>query len=258
MQKISIVNHKGGVAKTTTAVNLSATLAERGHRVLLIDLDPQASASLWLEIRSKGQELLEGLLQKKNISGLVQSTKSGIDLIHSGVAFSAFETEAAKLANSETILQEAVESLPKEWDFVFMDCPPSLGLTSINALAASTQVLVPVAAQVLSLEPLARLLDTMWQVREKLNPGLQLNGLFATRVDKRASHSSEVLRLLRQQFSENVYNVCVRENVKVAESAGYQKTIVEYAPASKGAEDYRLLAQEFESRLEKNLAKETT
>lgn len=257
MQIISITNHKGGVAKTTTAVNLSAALVERGRRVLLVDLDPQASASLWLGVRSKGTDLLDSLNGKKRLGSLVQTTRSGIDLVPCGVQFSNFERECANEPGAESLLRTSLDSLPDTWDYVFLDCPPSLGMISINAMVGTDRVLVPVAAQVLSLEPLARLMNTMWEVREKFRPELKLSGLFATRVDQRSSHGSEVLQLLRQQFAENVYNVSISENVKLAEAAGFQKTIMEYAPASKGAQDYRLLCEEFEERLVKDLAKET-
>jgi len=253
---ISVVNHKGGVAKTTTAVNLSAALVEQGRSVLLIDLDPQASASLWFGVRTKGQTVLKAMLEGKGLGDLVQQTLSGVDLVPSGPAFASFEKLGPKQPRSETLLRTALQGLPEKWQYVFLDCPPSLNLASVNALVAARRVLVPVTAQVLSLEPLARLLDTMWQVRERLNPDLQLNGMFASRLDSRTAHGPEVLKLLREQFGNNVYNVSIRENVNLAEAAGFQKPITQYAPSSNGAEDYRSLAKEFESRLKRELAKE--
>ncbi|MCZ6793398.1 MAG: ParA family protein [Planctomycetota bacterium] len=256
MQVISVVNHKGGAAKTTTCVNLAAALVELNRRVLVIDLDPQASASLWLGVRTKGQEFLKAVMEGKDLDKLVQETSSGLHLVPCGPAFASFEKLAANQKGSEMYLKQAMSTLPDSWDYAFLDCPPSLNLTSVNALVASTRALAPVTAQVLSLEPLARLLDTMWQVRESLNPELQFNGMFATRVDNRTAHGPEVVRLLREQFGDNVYSISIRENVQLAEAAGFQKPVNQYAPSSNGAEDYRALAKEFEHRLKKELAKQ--
>lgn len=256
MQVISVVNHKGGAAKTTTAVNLSAALSESGRKVLVVDLDPQASASLWLGVRSKGQEFLESLMKGKGVGGLATGTKAGIDLVPSGPAMASFEKLAADEDGAEGLLRNALAPLPESWDYVFLDCPPSLNLICVNALVASSRALVPVTAQVLSLEPLARLMDTMWKIRERLNPDLQLNGMFAARVDHRTAHGPEVVKLLRGQFGTNVYRATICENVELAEAAGFQQPVTTYAPESAGAKDYRALAKEFEKRLETELAKE--
>lgn len=252
---ISVVNHKGGAAKTTTAVNLAAALAEGGARVLIVDLDPQASASLWLGVRATGEEFLKALLEGSGFAKLVRGTAAGLDLIPCGPAFASFE-RAASGPDSEKLLLKTLEELPDRWDYLFLDCPPSLNLTSVNALVASPLALVPVAAQVLSLEPLARLLETMGQIRDRLNPDLQLNGIFASRVDHRTAHGPEILRILREQFGEAIYDASIRENVNVAEAAGFNKPVTQYAPSSNGAEDYRTLAREFQKRLEKQLAQE--
>lgn len=255
MQVIAVVNHKGGAAKTTTAVNLSSALAARKRRVLVIDLDPQASASLWLGERVKGERFLDSVVTGEGLHELVRPTASHVDLISSGPAFASFEKIAAGGEGCERLLRRALDDLPHSWDYVLLDSPPSLGLTTVNTLVAADHALVPVVAQVLSIEPLARLLDTMWRVRETLQPALQLLGIFACRVDHRTNHSREVIRLLERQFAPNLLQTAIRENVHVAEAAGYQKPVITYAPRSNGARDYIALAEEVESRLDERLEK---
>ena len=250
MHVIAVINHKGGVAKTTTSVNLAAALAEAGRRILLVDLDAQASSSLWLGHRTNGLKFLQALVEGEGFAGLVQATQAGFDLVPTGPAFASFEKVVGNDAEAQTRLRNALAGLPEDrWDYILIDCPPSLNLSSINALVAATNAIVPVTAKALSLEPLVRLLDTMWQVRERLNPQLELTGMFASQLDQRNAHGAEVLKLLRQQFGEFVYTAFVRENVHLAEAAGFHKPVTQYAPTSNGAEDYRALAREFEERM---------
>lgn len=252
MQIISVVNHKGGVAKTTTCVNLTAALAERERRVLLIDFDPQASASVWLGHRTNGLKFLQALVEGDGFGSLARETEAGVDIIPTGPAFASFEKVVGNETDAQTRLRNVLGTLREDrWDYVFIDCPPSLNLASINALVAATSALVPVTAKVLSLEPLIRLLDTMWQVRDRLNPQLELSGMFASQLDQRSAHGTEVLKLLRKQFGDHVYDTFIRENVNLAEAAGFHQPVTRYAPSSNGAEDYRALAREFEERLEK-------
>ncbi len=250
MKTIAVVNHKGGVAKTTTTVNLAAALSERNRRVLVVDLDPQASASVWLGVRSTGQPLLESILTGKGFDELVQETESCLDLIPAGAAVASLEKLGVARKGSEQLLKIALDQLPLKWDYVFLDCPPSLNLTTVGALVAASHALVPVVAQVLSLDPLARLLNTMWQIRGRFNAKLQLNGMFASRVT-RTAHAEEVVKMLRAQFGEMVYKVVIRENTQLAECPGFQKPITQHDPRSHGAEDYRALAREFETRIKR-------
>ncbi|MFQ5694660.1 MAG: ParA family protein [Terriglobia bacterium] len=254
---MAIVNHQGGSAKTTTAVCLATALVEREHRVLLVDLDPQGRASAWLGIRTSGRALLEALVEHGDLAAVAHPTEAGVDLVPCGLAFAGLERVAAGEPGAETLLRHAMTRLPPgRWDFAFCDCPPSLNLASVNALVAAQAVLVPLTAHVLSMEPLARLLETLKRVRERLNPGLRLSGLVACRVDHRTNHGPEVVTLLRERFGTNVYNVSVRENVRLAEAPGFRKPITLYAPHSSGAVDYRQLANEFEQR-EKTHAEKT-
>lgn len=248
MLNVAIVNQKGGSAKTTTAVSLAAALAERKRKVLLIDLDPQGSASAWCGVRSTGREFLEHLLERTDISSLIQPAAFPIDVIGCGLSFAGLERAAAGEPGAETLLREALSRLPSDWDYVLFDCPPSLNVASINALVSAHGALVPVEAHVLSLEPLARLVDTVQRVQDRLNKELRLLGIVACRVDHRTNHGPEVVRLLRERFGDKVYNVSIRENVRIAEAPGFRQSIIMYDPQGRGAKDYRELANELEQR----------
>jgi chromosome partitioning protein len=248
MLNVAIVNQKGGSAKTTTAVSLAAALAERQRRVLLVDLDPQGSASAWCGVKTSGREFLETLVDRGEIGSLVQRTSIPFDVIGCGLSFAGLERTVAGEPGAETLLREAISRLPAAWDYILFDCPPSLNVASVNALVAAHGALVPVEAHVLSLEPLARLIDTVQRVQERLNKELRLLGIVACRVDNRTNHGPEVLRLLRERFGDKVYNVSIRENVRVAEAPGFKQPITIYDPQGRGAVDYRQLAAELEQR----------
>ncbi len=257
MLNVAIVNQKGGSAKTTTAVCLAAALVERGRKVLLVDLDPQGSASAWCGVKVSGREFLEALLDRTDLGPLVQPSPTRIDLIPCGLSFAGLERVVAGEPGAETLLREAVSGMSELWDYVLYDCPPSLNVASINALVAADVALVPVEAHVLSLEPLARLLDTVERVRQRLNARLRVSGIVACRVDNRTNHGPEVLKLLREKFGSNVYNVSIRENIRLAEAPGFKQPITQYDPHGRGADDYRQLAAEFDQREGRNGPEET-
>ena len=165
-----------------------------------------------------------------------------------GVQFASFDRVAATEPGVETLLRQAVDRLSDRWDHVLIDCPPTLALGSISALVASHRALIPVVTQSLSIEPLARLLKTIQRVRERLNPDISVAGLVGCRLDRRANHGPQILNRLRERFASKVYNGSISESVRVAECAGFSKTIIEYDPEGRGAEEYRALAQEFEER----------
>jgi chromosome partitioning protein len=249
VQTVAIVNHKGGVGKTTTAVCLSGALVEQGKRVLLIDLDPQASASKWLEVNDSGRALLDTLIDDGDLMPLVYQTTSGIDLIPCGVQFAAFERDAGAEPGGEFFLRQAVKRLPDDaWDFVLLDCPPSLNLTSVSALVASDFMLVPVEAKIMTLEPLTRLFQTADGVIKRLNKELRLAGIVICQADLRTNHARDVIDALRKKFGSDVYDAIIRENTLLAEAVGFRKPITLYDPKSSGAQDYRKLAVEFENR----------
>jgi len=242
---IAITNQKGGSGKTTTAVNLAAALGELGKKVLVVDLDPQASASSWLGIHDGGRGLLDVFTDNGNLSDIICNTDvPGLDLAPSSSWLLGVEKALVGEVGAELVLKKALERLPGEWDFIFIDCPPSLGILSVNALAGSREVIVPVMAHVMALAGLAKLLETVEVIKERLNPVLAVTGILACRVDARTRHALEVLEELRRRFKGTVYKTTIPENVRVAESFSFAKPITQYDSRSSGAEAFRSLARE--------------
>jgi len=242
---IAVVNQKGGSGKTTTTVNLAAALGERGKKVLVVDLDPQASASLWLGIRDGGQGLLDALTGNGNLADLVVNVHNGnVSIIPSSSWLVGAEKALAAEVGAETILRKKLAALPDSWDYLLLDCPPSLGVLTVNALAAAQEVLVPVEAHVMALQGLAALLRTVDVVQDRLNPGLKVSGIVACRVDGRTRHALDVVEKIRERFGDLVFQTAIRENVRVAEAYSFAKPITDYDPRSAGAEDHRALASE--------------
>ena len=250
MRTLAIANQKGGSAKTTTAVNLAAALGERGCRVLLLDLDPQASASHWYGITDAGRGLLDVLVGHGTLAALVQPTRTaGVEIVPASTWLVGVEKALAGEIGAETLLRRHLETLPADrWAYVVVDCPPTLGLLTVNALAAVQTVLVPVEAHVMALQGLAQLLQTVEVVQARLNPALTIAGLLACRVHARTRHAQEVVEELRRRFGDLVYHVVIRDNVRLAECPSFGCPITNYAPRSPGAEDYRALAAELLQR----------
>jgi len=250
VRTLAIANQKGGSAKTTTAVNLAATLGERGCRVLLLDLDPQASASHWYGITNAGRGLLDVLVGHGTLEALVQPTgAAGVDVVPASTWLVGVEKALAGEIGAETLLRRHLETLPTDrWAYVVVDCPPTLGLLTVNALAAVQAVLVPVEAHVMALQGLAQLLQTVDVVQARLNPALALAGILACRVHAHTRHAQEVVEELRRRFGDLVYQVVIRDNVRLAECPSFGCPITHYAPRSPGAEDYRALAAELLQR----------
>lgn len=246
MRTIAIMNQKGGSGKTTTAVNLAAALGERGKRVLVVDLDPQANATSWLGVHPEGRGVLEVFLGEKTLAELVHSTETpGVDLVPSTSWLVGVERAVAGEVGAEGIIARAIKKLPKDrWDFMLFDCPPTLGLLSVSALTACQELLVPVSAEVLSVSGVAQLLQTVDAVKDRLNTELRVAGFLACRVDARTRHGPEVEAHLRERFKGQVFKTTIRENVRLTEAPSFAKPITDYAPDSAGAEDYRELAGE--------------
>ncbi|MBX7065695.1 MAG: ParA family protein [Parachlamydiales bacterium] len=246
MRTIAIVNQKGGSGKTTTAVNLAAALAEAGKKVLLIDLDPQGSASLWYGFKDKGKALYNVLTEDDKFESAIEKTDiNDLHIIPASVLLSGVEKALANEVASESILKNKLEALPvKPWDFVLIDCPPTLGILSLNALTMAKEVLVPVEAHVMALHGLVQLLRTINLVKQRLNPTLEISGILPCRVDYRTKHSQEVLDQLRARFEGKVCTSVIRENIRLAEAPLHLKPITSYDTHCNGAQDYRKLAKE--------------
>ena len=247
---VAFASQKGGSGKTSACVNLAAALGEKGRRVLVVDLDPQASASAWLGVKDGGRGLFDVLSGNGNLLDIVENTTApGVELVPASSWLVGLEKELAGVSGVDIILSRKLERLPAgRWDFLFLDCPPSLGLLAVSALVAAQEVLVPVEASVLALNGLAQLLHTVEVVRDRLNPGLAVSHILACRVDARTNLSGEVVDRLRDRFGGLVFRAVVRESVRMKEAPSFEKPITLYASTSSGAEDFRAVAAELLKR----------
>jgi len=242
---IAISNQKGGSGKTTTAVNLAAALSEKGRRVLVVDLDPQGSASAWLGVEDGGAGLLDVFTQDRKLLDLVRASSApGVDVVPSSPRLAGVDRALAEEVGPETILRGHLGRLPPRWKYILLDCPPALGILTVNALTSAREVLITVEAHVMALQGLAKLLQTIEVVRKRLNTKLELAGVLACRVDARTRHGLEVVEDLRSRFADQMYKTEIRENVRLAECPSFRQPITQYDIHSRGAEDYRELARE--------------
>jgi len=252
MRKIAIMNQKGGTAKTTTTVNLAATFAEQGKRVLVLDLDPQANTSSWFGTKDTEGTLYDAFVNNGNLENIVVKTNVlNVDVIPSSPWMVAVERALFQTEESETRLKHLLSLIPNKWDLLLIDCPPTLGFLSLSALVACQNVLVPVQTQVMPLEGLAHLLETIEHIKERLNPSLRLFAILPSLVDSRTNLSKEVIQSLRERFPDIVLQSIIRSNVRIAESYSFSKPITLYDPNGSGAQDYRAAAKELLLKLER-------
>jgi chromosome partitioning protein len=248
MRTIAIVNQKGGSGKTTTSVNLAATLAEKGKKVLLIDLDPQYSATQWFDITNGGRGVFDLFADPENtdLEKLVFETSAErVSLVPSSPWLVGAEKALSTEPGAEQCLKEKIKELPKgRFDYILIDCPPTLGILTLNALNAVTEILVPVECHVMGLHGLAQLWKTVELVKKRQNPDLNITGIVACRVDHRTKHGKEVVEKVRAKFPELAFSTEIRENVRLAECPSQGAPITTYASLSTGAADYRRLADE--------------
>ncbi|MGH8668987.1 MAG: ParA family protein [Burkholderiales bacterium] len=244
---LAVVNQKGGVGKTTTSVNLAAALAQAGRRVLLVDLDPQGNATMGsgIDKRAVGRTVYHVLLGLAEAAGLrVRVERGGFDLLPANRDLAGAEIELVELDSRETRLKSALERVAHEYDFVLIDCPPSLSLLTVNALTAAQRVLIPMQCEYYALEGLSDLVGTIKRVRANLNPELEIAGLLRTMYDPRNTLSQQVSQQLEEHFKEKVYRTVVPRNVRLAEAPSYGVPAVLWDAASKGAQAYLALADE--------------
>lgn len=244
---IVIANQKGGVGKTTTAINLSASLAELGQKVLIIDMDPQGNTTsgVGVEKNEKEYTVYELLLGECSIEdSLVESVCENLTVVPSNINLAAAEIELIGTENKEFILRDAVTSIKESYDYILIDCPPSLNVLTINAMCAADTVLVPIQCEYYALEGLSQLMHTIELVRERLNPNLEIEGVVFTMYDARTNLSLEVVENVKNNLDQNIYKTIIPRNVRLAEAPSYGMPITKYDTKSSGAESYRMLAEE--------------
>jgi len=255
---ITIVNHKGGVGKTTTAINLGIGLAHSKKKVLIIDLDPQANLTQSLGILDEQTQTIYGAL--KGAYSLPTMTINGVDITPSELNLCGAEIELAGNLGREFILRDLLneeqgriqtETIVSKYDFIIIDAPPSLGLLTTNALACSDYVIIPVQSEYLALQGLSKLHGVIELVKQKLNPGLQILGVLLTRYDSRKVLNKNIEEALRGTFEGRVFNTVIRENIAIAEAPAMGQDVITYAPKSNGAQDYLKLTNEVINQLSK-------
>jgi chromosome partitioning protein len=244
---ISISNQKGGVGKTTTAVNLSACIAERGKKVLLIDIDPQGNATSGLSASChEGKSIYNVLVDDAKMEDAIKPTMiKNLHICVSNINLAAAEIELVSKVSRETRLKTAIEKLEVKYDYIFIDCPPSLGLITLNAFAASNTVLVPIQCEYYALEGLGQLVSSVKLVQKHLNPELEIEGVVLTMYDSRTKLSSQVAEEVIKYFDKKVFETVIPRNIRLSEAPSHGLPISMYDPFSKGARTYKKLAKEF-------------
>jgi chromosome partitioning protein len=257
MRTIALMNQKGGVGKTTTTVNLGAALAEQGFRVCMIDLDPQAHLTINYGVEAPAEQvsLYNVLVDDAPLASAIHNAGERIDIVPSDIDLAAAEVELVSVIGRETLLKNAITAAKVDYDFMLFDCPPSLGILTINALSAADEVIIPMQPQFLALHGVARLLETVQLVNKRMNPRLKVSGIVLTMYDSQAKLSGEVVNELSTfidsaagkglPWSETrIFNSRIRRNIKLAECPSFGQSILKYDSSSNGAGDYRALAIE--------------
>ena len=248
---ITIANQKGGVGKTTTAVTLSAALGELGKHILLVDIDPQGNATTGFGVDKNEQEntVYEVIIGDCAVNeAIIKDVVPFVDLMPSNVNLSGAEIELTQFDNREYRLKEQLDYIKGNYDFIFIDCPPSLNTLTLNAMCASETLLVPIQCEYLALEGLSDLITTINLVKERLNPELDLEGIVFTMYDGRTVLSQQVVENVKEHFPDKIYETKIPRNVRLSEAPSFGQPITVYDPKSTGAESYRSLAKEVDAR----------
>ena len=248
---IAIINQKGGVGKSTTAVNLAAALGEKKYKVLVVDFDPQGNTTsgLGVDKNSITHSIYDVILNDVPAEEIVQETSSHkVFLLPATIQLAGAEVELVSAIAREMRLKEALQPIQDDYDYVFIDCPPSLGVLTINALTASDSILVPIQCEFYALEGVSKLLESMKMVKTRLNPDLDIFGVLMTMYDSRTSLSKQVAEEVKNYFNDKMFKTVIPRNVRLSEAPSYGMSIIEYDKSSKGAEAYRDLAKEVVKR----------
>ena len=244
---IAVANQKGGVGKTTTAINLSSSLVELGKSVLTIDMDPQGNTTSGLGIDKNEVDatVYELILDEASVDEAVTtSIMEGLDVIASNINLSGAEVELISIENKEFLLKEKIDTIKDNYDFVIIDCPPSLNLLTINAMTTADLIVVPIQCEYYALEGLSQLIHTIDLIKDRLNPGLEIEGVVFTMYDSRTNLSLQVVENVKENLDRNIYKTIIPRNIRLAEAPSYGMPINMYDRRSTGAEAYRLLAEE--------------
>lgn len=253
-KSIAIFNQKGGVGKTTTNINLGACLAIKGKKVLMLDIDPQGNTTSGIGIQKKNLDYtVYDLLVEDNFDtkkAILQTSVPGLDIIPASVDLAGAEIELVQIEGREKRLKKSIDKVRDEYDYIFIDCPPSLGLLTINSLTAVESVLIPIQCEFYALEGVSQLVSTIDLVKKSLNKNIEIEGVILSMFDGRTNLSVQVVQEVKKYFGSKVYSTVIPRNIRLAEAPSYGMAITEYDPKSKGAEAYLEFAEEFLEREE--------